>query len=135
MSEYVRVETAVLLRRLAYQVSRAAKGGDAESIHDLRVAIRRLSRCLRVFAEFYPGKSWKKIRRRLHDLMQSAGAVRDLDIALEILHSARMNGSGELSARLEEHRRRANNELLREVRRWKTQGFSKDWRTRLDLLP
>ena len=42
----------------------AAREGDADSIHDVRVAMRRLSRCLRVFAPFYPQGSVEKIRRR-----------------------------------------------------------------------
>ena len=61
MREYVRLQTAMLLRRLAFQVSRNARSGrDADAIHDLRVAIRRLNRCLRVFAEFYPGSSGRR---------------------------------------------------------------------------
>ena len=47
MREYARLHTAILLRRLAYQLTRAAKSADPESIHDLRVSIRRLSGCLR----------------------------------------------------------------------------------------
>src|ERR1039458_6517364 len=48
MREYVSDQTGELLRHLAFQVTRTARTGDAEAIHDLRVAIRRLSRCLRV---------------------------------------------------------------------------------------
>jgi CHAD domain-containing protein len=132
MREYVRLQTAVLLRRLAYQVSRAAKSGDADSIHDLRVAIRRFSRCLRVFAQFYPDGSWKKIRRRLSELMELAGAVRDVDIAMEFLANA--GGSNrELLSKLKQERRRGQRELLQEVQHWKGLGFSKKWRTTLGL--
>jgi CHAD domain-containing protein len=53
MREYVRVETGILLRRLAFQVGRIAKSSDAASIHDLRVAIRRFNRCLSLFSQFY----------------------------------------------------------------------------------
>jgi hypothetical protein len=73
MRDYARQQTAILLRRLAYQLNRAARNGDADSIHDLRIAIRRLSRCLRVFAPFFPADSWKKIRRRLAELMEATG--------------------------------------------------------------
>src|SRR5262245_20209839 len=88
MRDYARTQTAILLRRLAYQVNRASKSTDAESVHDLRVAIRRLNRCLRTFSQFYPGRSWKKVRRRLKELMTVAGEVRDRDIAVELLNHA-----------------------------------------------
>ena len=44
MREYVRVQTGILLGGVAFQVNRTARTGDAEAIHDLRVAVRRLSR-------------------------------------------------------------------------------------------
>src|SRR4051812_44141846 len=88
MHDYVKLQTAILLRRLAFQVSHAAKSADHEAVHDLRVAIRRLNRCLRAFSQFYPGQSWKKIRRRLRHLMDAAGDVRDRDIAANMLQEA-----------------------------------------------
>jgi len=133
MQDYVRSQTATLLRRLAYAVGRAAKSGDAESIHDLRVAIRRFSRCLQVFAQFYPGGSAKKIRRRLSGLMAAAGAVRDLDIAMELVDSAGAKGQRQLLSQLKQQRRQANRELFQEVQHWHGQAFSKKWRSALGL--
>ena len=133
MREYVRLETAVRLRRFAFQVSRAARSGDADSIHDLRVAIRRLSRCLSVFSQFYPDRSWKKIRRELADLGDRAGAVRDRDIALELLAAAGIPAEAAIVTRLQAERRKAGQELLLEIRRWKGRAFSRKWRVRLEL--
>ncbi|MEI9973988.1 MAG: CHAD domain-containing protein [Ignavibacteriota bacterium] len=65
MRDYARQQTALLLNRLSVAVNRAAREGDEQAIHDVRVAMRRLSRCLKVFAPFYPDGSWKKIRRRV----------------------------------------------------------------------
>src|ERR1035438_5259860 len=50
---------------------RSERHTDPDSVHDLRVAIRRLSRCLRTFAPLYPDGYWKKIRRELGVLMES----------------------------------------------------------------
>jgi CHAD domain-containing protein len=133
MQNYVRQQTAVLLRRLAFQVSRAAKSQDPDSVHDLRTAIRRFSRCLRVFSQFYPGKSWKKIRERLRGLMRSAGAVRDLDIAMELIREAGAGAQSPLLARLRDERRDASRQLQYQIRLWKNRGFSKKWRTHLNL--
>lgn len=133
MREYVWSQTAILLRRLAFQVSRCARSADADSVHDLRVAIRRFSRCLRVFAQFYPGNSWKKIRRRMDGLMDRAGSVRDLDIAMELLADAGVGSETPLAKRLGEERRQAHRDLLHEIRLWHHAGFSRKWRTTLGL--
>lgn len=133
MREYARLHTAILLRRLAYQLTRAAKSADPESIHDLRVSIRRLSGCLRVFAQFYPGNAPKRIRQRLGKLRESAGVVRDLDITLELMGQAGVSPRTPWAARLQDERRQAYRRLEREIRAWKHRGFSRKWRNRLDL--
>ena len=133
IDEHARIQTGLLLRRLAIQVNRAAKSCDEKAVHDLRVSIRRLSRCLRVFSQFYPEESWKKIRRRLKTLMEAAGPVRDMDIAMEFLDEMRAGKRSPLVHRLSESRRTARRELEREVRTWKERGFAKKWRTTLGL--
>ena len=133
LREYVRVQTRILLRRLASQVNRTARSGDADAIHDLRVAIRRLSRCLRVFAQFYPGRSWKQMRRRLADLMDACGSVRDRDIAIELLEKAGVPAASALVRQLDAERRAADEELRRELRRWKDRGFRRQCWARLEL--
>ena len=133
MWDHVKLQTAVLLRRFAYQVALTANSGSADGIHDLRVAIRRLSNCLRVFAQFYPAHSAKRIRRRLSGLMELAGAVRDVDIALELLVQAAISPKAPLAERLRDERRKAANRLARDLRLWRNQGFSRKWRSRLDL--
>lgn len=133
MRDYVLHQTAILLRRLAYEVNRASKNADDEAIHDLRVAIRRLSRCLKLFSPFYPGGSWKKIRQRLSDVMDAAGAVRDLDIAARLLEQAGVHRGEAVFKRIGNDRRAAVRELTVELRDWKQRGFSKKWRTQLGL--
>jgi CHAD domain-containing protein len=133
MREYVRLQTRILLRGLVFQVDRAAHAGDADAIHDLRVAIRRLSRCLRVFAQFYPGRSWKPLRRRLGDLMGACGSVRDRDIAIELLAKAGVPSVSPLVRRLDDERQAAEEELRRELRRWQHRGLQRRWQARLEL--
>ena len=133
MREYTRLQTAILLLRLAFEVGNAAKSPDASAIHDLRVAIRRLNVCLRVFAQFYPGRSAKRIRRQLEGLMELAGEVRNCDIALELLATAGLSAKIAMAVRLRDERRKTSSRLSREVRLWKNRGFSRKWRTRLEL--
>src|SRR5208283_2290858 len=105
MREYARRQTALLLGRLSVAVSRAARNADAASIHDLRVAMRRLSRCLRVFGPLYRDASWKKMRRRIAALMAAAGAVRDCDIALELVGRAGVPPRSAMAVQLAAQRR------------------------------
>ncbi len=133
MREYARLHTAVLLRRLAFQVNRAAQSGDPESIHDLRVSIRRLSACLRMFSQFYPAGASKRARRRLNRLRESAGAVRNLDITIELLGEAGMSPKTQWASRLRDERRLTYRQLQGEIRAWKSRGFSRRWRSRLGL--
>ena len=88
MREYARERAALLLRRLAFQMHRAARLRDPESIHDLRVSIRRFQQCLAVFHQFFPRGQAKKIRKRLHQIMQVAGEIRNRDIALELFEKS-----------------------------------------------
>lgn len=133
MRDYARQQTAMLLDRLAAVLDRAARSGDADSIHDIRVAMRRLSRCLRAFAPFYANKSWKKIRRRIAGLMAAAGAVRDCDIAIELVGQAGIAAQNVMVAQLAAQRRKSGRYLLLEIRRWKSRDFPRLWRDRLEL--
>ncbi len=133
MRDYARLQTATLLRRLAFQLNRAERHTDPDSVHDLRVAIRRLSRCLRAFAPLYPGHYWKKIRRELATLMKSAAAVRDRDVSIELLGQAGISRRAAVVARLEAERRRTARDLSLQIRRWKSSDSSRKWRSRLEL--
>ncbi len=133
MHDYARLQTKILLRRFAFQLSRAARATEPGTIHDLRVAIRRLSRCLRLFQQFYPGKSGKKIRKQLGELMDRAAAIRDRDIALELLSAAGVSPRVAIVARLAAERRKAEQSLRTELEHWKRRNFFRRWRAQLGL--
>jgi CHAD domain-containing protein len=133
MRDYARLQTAVLLRRFAFQVNRTSHSGDAESIHDLRVSIRRFSRCLRVFSQFYPDGSWKRLRSQLSELMGMAGAVRDRDIAIELLADGGISERAPAVTQFHSERKQLAAALIEELRRWKRRDFSRKWRRRLEL--
>ncbi|MCS6873251.1 MAG: CHAD domain-containing protein [Pyrinomonadaceae bacterium] len=61
------------------------KGEDAEVIHDLRVAIRRLRSAMRDFSDFLDRKRLKPLRKKLKVFASALGAVRDKDVACETL--------------------------------------------------
>jgi len=133
MREFARLQTATLLLRLAAQVKQTAESSDAEAVHDLRVAVRRLSRALRSFAQFFPGKSWKRIRKRLSGLMNLTAAVRDNDVALELLEKAGISKRARVALAVEKRRREAAANLRRELHAWLTRNFAHEWRGELEL--
>ncbi|MDR3699932.1 MAG: CHAD domain-containing protein [Candidatus Sulfopaludibacter sp.] len=133
MRKYVQQQTRALLGAFARRLTLAAETGDAGAIHDLRVAIRRLSRGLRTFVPYYPDRSWKSIRTQLRHVMRLAGAVRDRDIALECLAKAGIAAQAAIVTRLESERRQANEEFLAEIRQWKQRGITRQWSSRLTV--
>jgi CHAD domain-containing protein len=133
MRQYVRRQTAALLGKLEREIARAAGDHSPDAIHDVRVAIRRLSRCLRVFAQFYPGQSWKKARAELAVLLHAAGAVRDRDIAVELLAKAGIAKRSVIFAKLDAERTKLHDEFVAEVRLWHSRKAVAQWRTRLKV--
>jgi CHAD domain-containing protein len=61
----------------------SAAGGDVEAVHRTRVASRRVREALPICGE--DSSRVKKARRRTRDLTRALGAVRELDVALELL--------------------------------------------------
>jgi CHAD domain-containing protein len=92
-----------------------------------------LSGCLRTFSDFYPARARKRVRRRLRELMDAAGAVRDRDIAAKILKLAGVPEDAAAFERLREERGEAARQLSRELQHWKQRSFSREWRGELGL--
>jgi CHAD domain-containing protein len=133
MRDYALERGAVLLRRLAFQMHRAVRLRDPESIHDLRVSIRRFQQCLAVFQQFFPKGQAKKIRRRMHQIMQIAGEIRNRDIALELIEKSGLPVETALTGRLRQETGQLHSELLRLVGRWGRRDLSRRWGARLGL--
>jgi CHAD domain-containing protein len=62
-------------------------GTDAEDLHDMRVATRRMRAAWRVFDGAFRASKTKKLRRHLERLADRLGAVRDLDVLIEGLEA------------------------------------------------
>src|SRR5579862_6794584 len=93
MRKLLRSQMAARLKKLDREVRNAArKPEDADRIHDLRVSIRRLIQQLEVFAEWFEAESVKTIRRHLRKLMDRCAAVRNCDVAVEVLQAVGWQG-------------------------------------------
>lgn len=122
ISEYARLQTSSRLKQFLEQRRRAAQRmDDAESIHDLRVSIRRLAQCLRTFRGLLAPAPAGKLRKRLKKLMGLCAAVRNRDVTIEVLQQAgaisEQRKSRLLSMRREAER--ALQERLTARHRWK----------------
>lgn len=124
-------EAGKLLRKFAAQATRARRKPDPDAVHDLRVSIRRLGQCLRVFQQFFPAKERKRVRRRLKKLMQAAGEVRNRDIALDLIASFGVPADSQVLRRLAGGRARAAGDLAAALDRWHVRDS--DWRAQLEL--
>ena len=58
-------------------------GEDAEFVHDIRVASRRLRAAMQNFAACFPKDEFRKHLRRVESVTRTVGAVRDLDVLIK----------------------------------------------------
>lgn len=128
MRDLVRSQTAARLKKLDREVRHVEhQREDADAIHDLRVSIRRLRQELNVFEEWFQPGRVKKIRGSLKKLMERCAAVRNCDIAMEVLRAAGWR-SPELFAGLEQERQRTRKELARTLATWRREDRVGQWR-------
>jgi CHAD domain-containing protein len=120
-----------LLERLAYQIHHTLRTGDAEAVHDLRVAIRRFTQSLTLFKPVFAGKDVKKIRRRLKDMMELTNEPRDCDVGIELLSESELPAAPVLIEQIRKRRKEAMRLLLPALRRWGVRKTSSKWRAAL----
>src|SRR5262245_61109695 len=72
-------------RALGKRASRLQSGGDCESLHDFRVALRRLRAALAVCDEQLGLSAPKSTRRALKELSAASGVRRDWEVVQEQL--------------------------------------------------
>lgn len=118
-----------LLAQVAVELRGAARSpDDPDAVHDLRVAIRRLNQALRVFPEVFGQAHVKKIRRRLKKLMTALGAVRNLDVAREVLHASKARPGTRLLHHLRDQRGSAQKLLEVRLKSWRKRETLRGWR-------
>jgi CHAD domain-containing protein len=132
VKKLVRLQTAKRLETLDREIGLAIKKPDPETIHDLRVSIRRMRQELNVFEEWLRPSQVKRVRGNLKKLMDRCAAVRNCDIAMEVLQAAGCLNQ-ELVAALEKERQQARRKLIGKLKTWRKEGRVKQWRG--DLRP
>jgi CHAD domain-containing protein len=84
-AHFAKVSLDARLAKLLEQVERCAAKTGVDEVHDLRVAIRRFSQALRIFASMLSAKPVRTMRKALRPVMEAAGGVRDLDVGVDRL--------------------------------------------------
>jgi CHAD domain-containing protein len=133
MREFAAEQVSSRLGRLVFQLRRNGKSLDADTVHDLRVAIRRFNQSLRIFGALLPRREAKKIRKRMRRLLDSAADVRDRDIALEFLKKAGLSDNTALWSRLTHERKQAEDALAEAIRTYGNKKSYSKWRSALQL--
>ena len=79
----IRVALRKVIRLLAQATQR--KSGDAEPTHQLRTATRRADAALRLLVDWLPHRRQEWMQKRLGEIREKAGVVRDLDVLIRRL--------------------------------------------------
>jgi len=122
-----------LIETFAFQANRVAKSPSADSVHDLRVAIRRLDQAITTYKVHLPRKQVKRIRKQLRGVLSAAGAVRDYDIAAGILAKTRQPGAAGLIRYVRQLRRDGERPLLLELKNLSLRSRISKWCDGLSL--
>ena len=81
------------LAKMLARVPGVVAGEDAEEVHAMRVAARRMRAAWRVFGDGFERDQVRRYRAELRDIGARLGAVRDLDVLIEILVAYGEHGS------------------------------------------
>ncbi len=121
-----------LLAQLARKVRAAEKSpGDPDAVHDLRVAIRHFSQAVRILPQVFDRPLAKAVKRRLKKVMGLLGALRNRDIAPEILQAAGVTPDETLLKEIEKNRRTGQKHLARQLESWRKQEVLREWKTKM----
>jgi CHAD domain-containing protein len=124
ISKFAVKETRGYLRQFKKHLRHTAKHPeDPEAIHDLRVSIRRLTQCFRTFRGLLEPRSIKKLQRRLRKVMDHCGAVRNCDVALDLLQQSGILEGASVS-KLKKAREDSGKELRRHLKKERRRSYS-----------
>ncbi|MBR1277824.1 CHAD domain-containing protein [Bradyrhizobium sp. AUGA SZCCT0283] len=101
----------------------SACAGDAEAVHQIRVAITRLRAAVAFFASIVVDAKWLRLRKEIAWLNGSLGAARDSDVVVEYARRKRYRAWGQrmIGKQLDESQTQDHRRLVRCLRSVRTQ--------------
>lgn len=122
-----------LLTDLRRKLARTGESAGPTAVHDLRVAIRRFLQALAVFKAAFPAHQRKKIHRKLKQVMDPAGEVRNCDIAGALISKLSPRIGPQLRRKLQRNRKTAERKLAQSLRGLMDRELPAKWRVGLEL--
>jgi CHAD domain-containing protein len=121
--EHSALSVALLRQRLVslLQAMPAAQAGDETSVHQARVASRRLREALPVLGARADDEALDRVQRRVRRITRALGPVRELDVTLSLLNELEAKGAAPLRAiarvraAVVEERQQRRTEMLAEL--------------------
>jgi CHAD domain-containing protein len=129
-AETAELDGAAAFQKMALDAVKAIKAhhagacaGDAEAVHQIRVAITRLRAAAAFFAPVVAGSEWLRLKREIAWLNGPLGAARDSDVVVEYARRKpyRAWAQAMIGERLEQRRMRDHRRLVRCLRSARTQ--------------
>jgi CHAD domain-containing protein len=134
VDEHARRTIAQRLERVQEEISAVIEDPAEDPVHDLRVAIRRVSQALRLFSEMLPPKEARRMRRALRPALEAAGRARDLDVGADLLRKEGLNEKHPLYAVMAAERRRAAMALVGQLYLLRAEEIPLAWLGALDRI-
>jgi CHAD domain-containing protein len=144
-SEIARDSINTFLKEIVKHWEGVRGGKDADAVHDMRVATRRLRASLSVFQPAFPPRHFEKFERKIAYLTDALGEARDTDVFLEFMNShiealtlEQSNqefGLKEFVKHLEKRREAQQADLLKTLRRLDPEELQRDGERLLNDLP
>ena len=128
MKRFAAAKTNELLDAVVFAMHDAVRLHEAAAIHRMRVSIRRLQQALRLFRQFLSQPGVKSVNKDLRKAMKAAGALRNFDIAAELLKPL-----GAIPAGLDEQRSAALAHFRQTVKSIIRKDAGVRWRNELGL--
>ncbi len=120
--------------RLDREIGRTIEDPGEDPVHDMRVAIRRLSQALQMFAALFPSREARAMRQSLKPAMTAAAMARDLDVCIELLHKEDLPDAQPRLANMATGRRRAGLALTGRLYLLRAEDLPLSWMPRYDAL-
>ena len=134
IAKYALAVTRLRLKRVTAMLRRAARHPEDPRVnHDLRVAIRKFSQCLRTFRGLFEPQPVKKMRKRLRRLMDLCGAKRDYDVGLQVLEAAGLPLDSPAFLEFRKHRDHGLRALALYLGGKRNRRMTDNWRNELRL--
>jgi len=134
LTEHARAALQARLEKLDQQMELAFARCGEDEVHDFRVAVRRISQALRVFADLLPDKEAKRMRKALKPALDAAAHVRDLDVDSDLLVRLGLRADHPLLAKMKADRERGALAFLGQLYLLRSQDIPRGWLGRLELL-